>query len=244
MTTGVLIAFTIIGLWATSLGFLISLDLSKISIFYTLLALLWQTFLYTGLFITAHDAMHGVACPRNTKINNLIGEVTLLIYALFSYKELLKNHWLHHHYPASSLDPDFYNKKQENVLFWYFSFFKTYFSWKQLLGLTFMFNAIVYTFHVPEASLILFWVIPSILSSIQLFCFGTFLPHREPVGGYTNLHCAQSNSLPVFWSFITCYHFGYHLEHHEYPHVPWWQLPIVHQRLQQQDLPRYSSTKI
>jgi beta-carotene ketolase (CrtW type) len=61
-----------------------------------------------------------------------------------------------------------------------------------------------------------------------LFYFGTFLPHREPEEGYSNIHCAQSNSLPVFWSFITCYHFGYHQEHHEYPHVPWWHLPVIY----------------
>jgi beta-carotene ketolase (CrtW type) len=48
------------------------------------------------------------------------------------------------------------------------------------------------------------------------------------MGGYTNPHRAQSNPLPIFWSFITCYHFGYHQEHHEYPHVPWWKLPEIH----------------
>lgn len=26
-------------------------------------------------------------------------------------------------------------------------------------------------------------------------------------------------------SFLTCYYFGYHLEHHLYPNVPWWRLP-------------------
>ncbi|MFB2979106.1 fatty acid desaturase [Microseira sp. BLCC-F43] len=49
-------------------------------------------------------------------------------------------------------------------------------------------------------------------------------------GGYTNPHRCQSNSLSTFWSFITCYHFGYHEEHHEYPEVPWWQLPIIRKR--------------
>ena len=26
-------------------------------------------------------------------------------------------------------------------------------------------------------------------------------------------------------SFVSCYHFGYHWEHHVAPHVPWWRLP-------------------
>ncbi|HEY9845933.1 MAG TPA: fatty acid desaturase, partial [Candidatus Caenarcaniphilales bacterium] len=92
-----------------------------------------------------------------------------------------------------------------------------------------VFNIINFTLKVPENNLTLFWVVPSILSSVQLFYFGTFLPHQEPQAGYIEPHRAQSTPLPVFWSFITCYHFGYHQEHHEYPHVPWWQLPAVYQ---------------
>lgn len=30
------------------------------------------------------------------------------------------------------------------------------------------------------------------------------------------------------FSYITCYHSGYDEEHHEYPSVPWWQLPAIH----------------
>jgi beta-carotene/zeaxanthin 4-ketolase len=26
---------------------------------------------------------------------------------------------------------------------------------------------------------------------------------------------------------ISCYHFGYHEEHHELPHLGWWQLPAA-----------------
>ena len=64
---------------------------------------------------------------------------------------------------------------------------------------------------------------------MQLFYFGTFLPHSEPEGGYSEPHRAKSTSYPVWLSFITCYHFGYHEEHHEYPHVCWWQLPEIYQ---------------
>ncbi len=46
--------------------------------------------------------------------------------------------------------------------------------------------------------------------------------------GYIYPHCSQTIVLPSFWSFIACYHFGYHEEHHEYPHVAWWQLPSVY----------------
>ena len=228
VNTGILIAFSIIGTWASSLFFLLCLDISNIHVAWIFFAILLQTFLYTGLFITAHDAMHGVLCPSNLKINNLIGSIAIFVYGLFSYKELLRKHWLHHHHPASELDPDFHDTKHKNFFAWYFHFMKGYWSWTRILGFILIFKVLHYGLHIPEINLNLFWVIPPILSSVQLFYFGTFLPHREPKGGYTNPHFAQTSSLPTFWSFITCYHFGYHKEHHEYPHVPWWQLPEVY----------------
>ena len=53
-----------------------------------------------------------------------------------------------------------------------------------------------------------------VLSSLQLFIFGIFLPHRKRDPGLKDESCTRSIHLPVFWSFITCYHFGYHQEHH------------------------------
>ena len=225
---GILIALAIIGIWACSLVFLLSLDISKVPILWILPAMLWQAFLYTGLFITAHDAMHGVVFPQNHKINNLVGSLAVLLYGLFSYDKLLEKHWVHHRHPGSELDPDFHKGKQKNFFAWYFHFMKNYWSWIRLIGLMTTFNIISYTLHIPEKNLTVFWVIPSVLSSLQLFYFGSFLPHREPKGGYNNIHFAQSSHFPVIWSFITCYHFGYHKEHHEFPHVPWWNLPVIY----------------
>ncbi len=227
---GILIALAIIGLWASSLTFLFSLNLYKVQPLWILLGMALQTFLYTGLFITAHDAMHGVVFSQNLKINNFIGSLSLFIYGLFFYKELVRKHWLHHHHPASELDPDFHDNKHKNFFAWYFYFMKGYWSWARLLGLVLLFNLVQKILYIPERNLTLFWVIPSLLSSVQLFYFGTFLPHREPEEGYTNSHRAKSNPLPFFWSFITCYHFGYHQEHHEYPQVPWWRLPEIYRR--------------
>jgi beta-carotene/zeaxanthin 4-ketolase len=225
---GVLIACCVIGLWAGSLGILLSLNLNFFPGWLVPVAVLWQMFLYTGLFITAHDAMHGSVCPQSIKINHLIGSLAVISYGLFSYKELLNKHWLHHHYPASERDPDFHDGEHKHPVLWYLYFMSQYWSWKQFLGLTVIYYAVRIIFHVQQGNLILFWIIPSILSSVQLFYFGTFLTHREPPEGFKSSHRTQTNSLPVFWSFITCYNFGYHEEHHEHPHIPWWQLPSVY----------------
>jgi beta-carotene ketolase (CrtW type) len=92
------------------------------------------------------------------------------------------------------------------------------------------FSLIGYGLHVAPINLALFALFPSILSSLQLFYFGTFLPHREPKIGYHYPHRSQSHNLPSFWSFMACYHFGYHQEHHEHPDVPWWQLPEIYRQ--------------
>jgi beta-carotene ketolase (CrtW type) len=225
---GGLIASVIIGLWITSLSIFLSLNITQFPAWIVSIAALWQTFLYTGLFITAHDAMHGSVCPESPQLNHQIGSFCALSYGLFSYKELLQKHWLHHRYPASDQDPDFHNGRHKNPVSWYFHFMTQYWSWKRFWGLALLFILLHFGFHVPVSNLLIFWIVPSLLSSIQLFYFGTFLTHREPRSGYTTPQRTQTNPLPTFWSLVTCYHFGYHHEHHEFPYLPWWRLPRVH----------------
>lgn len=227
MSFGIIIACLIMGIWLVSEVLLLSVNINKISVWWLVTAILWQTFIYTGLFITAHDAMHGLVFPQNIKINNLIGKITVILYGLFSYNQLLKKHCLHHKYPATALDPDFHDGKHKSFFAWYFHFMKGYSNWQQIIAMAVVLTALTLLLHIPIINLALFWCIPSILSSLQLFYFGTFLTHREPTGGYTNSHRAESTYFSTFWSFITCYHFGYHQEHHEYPHVPWWKLPEI-----------------
>jgi beta-carotene ketolase (CrtW type) len=226
---GKLIAFTIISLWVVSLGTFLSFDITQFPAWLMAIAAFWQTFLYTGLFITAHDAMHGSVCPQNPKLNRAIGSLCTRLYGLFSYKELLQKHQLHHRYPASDRDPDFHDGIHTNPISWYFYFMMRYWSWRQCIGLSLIFNLLHFALHIPISNLLIFWVLPPLLSSIQLFYFGTFLTHREPEAGYSTPQRAKTNSLPIFWSFVTCYHFGYHHEHHEFPHLPWWRLPVVYQ---------------
>ncbi|HEY9639203.1 MAG TPA: fatty acid desaturase, partial [Coleofasciculaceae cyanobacterium] len=224
---GLAIALAILALWVSSWGFLF---IPHLQIWWVIPAITIRTFLYTGLFITAHDAMHRSLWTGHPEVNDRIGAIAVFLYAFFDYQKLLKKHRLHHQHPASELDPDFC--AHQNPLLWYFHFLKQYCGWSQLLTPIVIFEIIQYLLQVPTIHLILFWAIPALLSSIQLFYFGTFLPHREPTGGYHNLHRTQSSSFSIIWSFLTCYHFGYHEEHHQYPSLPWWQLPIIY-RLRQ-----------
>ncbi len=229
-SAGILIGGVVIATWAGALVFLLTLNISAAPIFLIAPGILFQTFLYTGLFITAHDAMHGTVAPRNKKLNDFIGALCVGLYAIFSFKRLRVEHRKHHANPGSEDDPDFHDGQHPGFWRWYVHFLLTYVTWMQIAGMAIVFNILERGFGISTINLLIFWVAPSLLSTLQLFYFGTYLPHREPEEGYDNIHRARSNKFSVLWSFITCYHFGYHWEHHEYPRVPWWRLPEVREQ--------------
>lgn len=227
----ILSTFMIFSMWLSSFVLLSYVNIAQLPVIYVLMAVLGRTFLHVGLFIVGHDAAHETVFPQNRKINHFIGSLAITVYALLSYKKFLENHCKHHKYVASSDDPDFHDGKHKNLVAWYVKFMLGYLDWKQnlvlLVCMTILFHTLRLGLHIPEINLIMFWVLPSLLSSVQLFYFGTFLPHRQPEEGYTNIHYAKSSYLPPIWSFFTCYHFGYHWEHHEYPYLPWFKLPLA-----------------
>ena len=69
---GIGIATAVITLWLVSLVLLLSSEIPAHHPLFVFPAILWQSFLYTGLFITAHDAMHGTIVRGHPRINNLI----------------------------------------------------------------------------------------------------------------------------------------------------------------------------
>ena len=74
--------------------------------------------------------------------------------------------------------------------------------------------------------------LPAILSSVQLFTFGTFLPHRHEEAPFVDAHRSRTNDFGWLASLLTCFHFGYHHEHHLSPGTPWWALPAKRRELQ------------
>lgn len=185
-----------------------------------------RTFLHTGLFILAHDAMHGSLMPAYPKVNDAAGRIILGIYSFLSFTQMRECHNQHHRTPARSPDPDFY---PGGFLAWYIHFMRAYIRGNQgaviFWGMSFFFYPLLLVFHVPLLNAVLFWLLPQGLSSLQLFYFGTYRPHKRPEGGHTNAHRATSSNASPFWSFLSCYHFDYHWEHHQYPHLPWYKLP-------------------
>lgn len=180
--TGLLVASVIVVLWISSLAFLSCIDLAQLTPLWLLPAILGRIFIQTGLFIVAHDAIHGAVIPSNRRLNDWIGQLAVTLYALLSYQKLSLNHWQHHRYPGQVSDPDFHDGIHRNGVLWYLKFMQGYLDKRQKVVLFFGMKLIFFTlylgFHVPIANLFLFWVLPIVLSSMQLFLFGTYLPHR------------------------------------------------------------------
>lgn len=182
--------------------------------------LLVQSWLFTGLFITAHDSMHGTI-SQHKRVNNFLGFFATLLFAGMWYPMLLKKHKLHHIYSATALDPD-YKVGNQNFFVWWFSFMKQYVTLWQILIMAVLFNVGLIFF--TEMQLIVLWIIPSILATFQLFYFGTYLPHHLPHTPEMQPHKARSQKRNHLWAMLSCYFFGYHYEHHSSPQTPWWKL--------------------
>jgi beta-carotene ketolase (CrtW type) len=211
---GFLIAILVIAGWATCIFFLMRWQLHLKNPF-TYVMVLVQMHLFTGLFITAHDAMHGTV-STNKGLNTVVGRVCTMLYALFPYNKLKSKHHEHHRFVHSDNDPDFY---KGSFLKWYFHFIATYLRWWQIIAMAIIFNTL--KMWIAPGNLLMFWIVPSLLSTLQLFYFGTYLPHR---GEPHNKHHSRSLKKNHILSFLSCYFFGYHYEHHDSPATPWWKL--------------------
>lgn len=214
---GIFYAFVIMACWLVSVFFWIGQPLSWDNP-WIYLAILVQTHLYTGLFITSHDAIHGVVSPAHPKINRIIGQICTILFAFNNFSILSKKHHFHHEFVNTDKDPDVH---QGNFFIWWFKFMWQYITWQQVLAMAITYNILKIWF--PMWNLILIWELPAILSTLQLFYFGTYLPHRGEHDPQLKEQ-ARSQSKNHVWAFVTCYFFGYHFEHHAHPYLPWWKL--------------------
>ena len=223
---GLLSAGLILTGWFLSLYWLMTIELTLYSLVWIPVAIWFRSFLNVGLFITAHDAMHGTLYTKSQRVNHGVGAFCVGLYAGFSYKHLLFEHHRHHRLSGTLEDPDFADAYEHGFFRWLFSFMVRYCSLAQMTKVSFIYLVLLLV-SIDSTNVILFWAIPAIMSALQLFYFGTYRPHRIEEEAFEDEHRARSMNNGHLYSFLTCYHFGYHLEHHRYPWVPWWALPSV-----------------
>ena len=195
-----------------------------------------QSWLGVGLFIVAHDAIHGSLAVGRPRVNATVGRLTVTLYNPgFAYRPLESSHHAHHRAPGTAEDPDFHPDRPRAFTAWFLRFFRTYFGWPEFARLTAVLMVYLFLFRVRPLNAALFWGLPAIASALQLFYFGTWLPHRHPQShsaddasaeaGFADRHRARSLEFGWLGSLLACFHFGYHLEHHHSPGTPWWALP-------------------
>ncbi|KAI8472112.1 MAG: beta-carotene ketolase/oxygenase [Monoraphidium minutum] len=180
-------------------------------------------FASAGLFITTHDAMHGTICYRSRRLNDAIGWLAISLYAWFDYGMLHRKHWEHHGHTGTHEDPDFH-RGNSALLPWFCRFMLEYSTPGQFAKI-FAWTMLLQSMGVPYWNLVLYLAAAPILAAFRLFYFGTYLPHL-PRHGSEAMAWQKSHSYdggPLL-SFLQCYQFGYHWEHHRWPYAPWWQL--------------------
>lgn len=221
---GVVIALGVLCLWAAHLVYCLSSWGPTVQTWgWIPLHALLQAYLFTGLFITAHDAMHGTVSGRRW-LNRALGTVASFLFAGMSYRRLVRNHAKHHAHPTGAEDPDYFGTGSGGFVRWWLGFMWRYTTLAQIVIMAVAYNLLAHGVHVPEWKLLAFWVGPALLGTLQLFYFGTYLPHRPPSTDAMAPHHARSQARGHAWAMLTCYFFGYHWEHHESPGTPWWRL--------------------
>lgn len=220
--------------WGLSMALALGSDITHSPLWLLVLLVLLRTQLQTGLFIVAHDAMHGLLCPNRARCNDALGALALMLYAGLPFAACHRQHRRHHRQPGSADDPDFLWDQRGGALRWYQQFLARYLSPRQmgwLLGGWAVFGVLTMaSAQVPPLvaalRVLLFITLPLLLSSVQLFVVGTYLPHRVQRLPERRSHPISLN-LPPWLSLLACFHFGYHREHHDNPRLSWYQLPAA-----------------
>ena len=226
--TGGLVAVGIAVAWlAIHVGGIFAFPLTARSWPLAVPLVLLETWLSTGLFITAHDCMHGSFAPGRPRLNRAVGRVLLMMYAGLDYDRLLPNHFAHHRHVGTAADPDFDAANPTRPAPWLARFFAAYYSHWQIVRIVAVLSVYQFVLGASLANILVFWAAPALLALVQLFWFGTFLPHRHGAA-FPDRHNARSARCGPLVSVVTCFNFGgYHHEHHLYPGVAWWKLPAT-----------------
>jgi beta-carotene/zeaxanthin 4-ketolase len=183
-----------------------------------------QVWLSVGIFIIAHDAMHGSLAPSHPRLNRMIGRAMLFLFAGLSYDRLEPSHHAHHRYAGTANDPDFDPDHASAFLPWFMTFIRKHVGWREIAGHALVVGFYTLALGASLSNVVVFWSVPAALATVQLFYFGTYRPHRHGDELFADRHRSRSDTFPTWLSILTCFNFGRHHEHHDAPHVPWWRL--------------------
>lgn len=226
--TSLAAAATIVAAWlGVHFGGIFAFPLTGVNWLIAVPIVALQTWLSTGMFIIAHDCMHGSFAVGRPAINRTVGRAVLMLYAGLDYDRMRPKHFAHHVHVGTAADPDFDAANPTKPGRWLARFFGNYYTHGQIARI-FVVLLVYWLCGARIVNMVVFWAVPALLALVQLFYFGTFLPHRHADDAFPDRHNARSTRFGPLVSVLTCFNFGgYHHEHHLHPHVPWWRLPAT-----------------
>lgn len=178
---------------------------------------------FTGLFILAHEAIHGTLVPGSPALGHALGRLFATVYALVDYDLLRANHWKHHGHVASEGDPDF--DPSGRLLVHGFRFMRRYLRGYSVALLALAGHLLGQAGY--SAAMIGAYVAPVLLSTLVVFTVGIHLVHhpvllaRHAAGDPQRAVCID---LGRVGSALVILNFNVHWNHHAHPRLSWWEL--------------------
>jgi beta-carotene ketolase (CrtW type) len=178
---------------------------------------------FTGLFIFAHEAIHGTLVPEFPALGHVLGRLFATVYALVDYDLLRANHWKHHGHVASDADPDF--DPSGRLLVHGFRFMRRYLRWYSVPLLALVGHLLGQAGY--SAAMIGAYVAPVLLSTLVVFTVGIHLVHhpvllaRHAGGDPQRSVCID---LGRVGSALVILNFNVHWNHHAHPRLSWREL--------------------
>ena len=196
-------------LLAADLVISLQLDLDQLHPLVITAWVLVRSFLHTGLFILAHDAMHNSLVPGHAGINQQIGRVCLWLYAGLNYDACKRNHHRHHRMPESEADPDFPTNNR-SLLAWLIRFMRNYLNSAQLSRLVLVLTVLLLAAQPhqsqPLITISVVFLLPLLISTAQHFFVGTYLPHRKEHKQISHQVSIKSLNLHPFVSLLAYFY--------------------------------------
>ena len=208
-----LVALAILGAWTTSQVTLLLAPLhGPGDLAWAIPGFLLQTWLFTGLFITAHDAMHGTVSPSRPRLNRALGASAPRCTPPSASGSCCPRTTPTTTTPARPAPTPTSTTGSGRLRGLVLTFMRRYLRVRQIIILTLVPGAAPRAGPAVEPAALL--VAPSLASNPALRLRD--LPHPSGAeGGHTNPHNARTVDLPVCSAGDPTT--GYHEEHHESP---------------------------
>lgn len=185
---------------------------------------------FTGLFILAHEAIHGTLLPEFPRLGHVLGRVFASVYALVDYDLLRANHARHHRHVGTTDDPDY--DAEGRILVHAARFMRRYLRWYSIPVLALAGHALGQRGF--SLAMIGAYVAPVLLSTAIVFTVGIHLVHHPVlVAKYAPNDDQRAVCIDFgrVGSMLLILNFNTHWLHHAQPRLSWWELG-VHRELE------------